>query len=143
MHLSRSNTIWLTESYASLASDSSLCSSQSFHLLRRPLAVHQLTLALRIQQSLVTSVLYPLRMHGLPVPSHAIQLLRMYFKQSISQVGYLKTVIIYLRVLLIYYLSKSRTGFERTDSIIARICRTTVEAAVPVTILCVRLSKYL
>ncbi|KAI5116523.1 hypothetical protein M0805_000589 [Coniferiporia weirii] len=42
-----------------------------------------------------------------------------------------------ITVLLLYYLSKSRTGFERTDSIIGKICRTTVEAAVPVTILCI------
>ncbi|KAH8111605.1 hypothetical protein DFH11DRAFT_1512845 [Phellopilus nigrolimitatus] len=41
-----------------------------------------------------------------------------------------------ITVLLMYYLNKSRTGFERTDSVISRICRVTVEAAVPVTFLC-------
>ncbi|OCB92152.1 hypothetical protein A7U60_g507 [Sanghuangporus baumii] len=36
---------------------------------------------------------------------------------------------------LLYYLLRSRTGFERTDSIISTICTTTVKAAVPVTVL--------
>ncbi|KAL5501154.1 hypothetical protein ACEPAH_9541 [Sanghuangporus vaninii] len=38
---------------------------------------------------------------------------------------------------LLYYLLRSRTGFERTDSIISTICTTTVKAAVPVTVLCI------
>ncbi|EJC99557.1 uncharacterized protein FOMMEDRAFT_142771 [Fomitiporia mediterranea MF3/22] len=39
--------------------------------------------------------------------------------------------------LLLYYLSRSRTGFERTDSIISRICTTIIKASVPGTILCI------
>ncbi|EJC99555.1 uncharacterized protein FOMMEDRAFT_160627 [Fomitiporia mediterranea MF3/22] len=42
-----------------------------------------------------------------------------------------------ITILLLYYLLKNRTGFERTDSIISRICTTTVRAAVPVTVLCI------
>ncbi|KAH8111610.1 hypothetical protein DFH11DRAFT_1729281 [Phellopilus nigrolimitatus] len=41
-----------------------------------------------------------------------------------------------ITLLLLYYLNRSRTGFKRTDSIINRICRSTVEAAVPVSVLC-------
>ncbi|KAL5480519.1 hypothetical protein ACEPAI_1789 [Sanghuangporus weigelae] len=42
-----------------------------------------------------------------------------------------------ITVFLLYYLLRSRTGFERTDSIISTICTTTVKAAVPVTVLCI------
>ncbi|KAL5513956.1 hypothetical protein ACEPAG_2717 [Sanghuangporus baumii] len=42
-----------------------------------------------------------------------------------------------ITVFLLYYLLRSRTGFERTDSIISTICTTTVRAAVPVTVLCI------
>ncbi|THH08635.1 hypothetical protein EW145_g2555 [Phellinidium pouzarii] len=42
-----------------------------------------------------------------------------------------------ITVLLLFYLNKSRTGFKRTDSIIFRLCRITVEAALPVSLLCI------
>ncbi|KAI5124896.1 hypothetical protein M0805_007324 [Coniferiporia weirii] len=42
-----------------------------------------------------------------------------------------------ITILLLWYLNKSRTGFKRTDSIIYRLCRVTVEAALPVSLLCI------
>ncbi|KAL5493008.1 hypothetical protein ACEPAI_4456 [Sanghuangporus weigelae] len=38
-----------------------------------------------------------------------------------------------ITVSLLYYLLKSRTGFEKTDSIVSKICSTLIKAAVPVT----------
>ncbi|KAL5501149.1 hypothetical protein ACEPAH_9536 [Sanghuangporus vaninii] len=41
-----------------------------------------------------------------------------------------------ITVSLLYYLLKSRTGFEKTDSIVTNICSTLIKAAVPVTVFC-------
>ncbi|KAL5527218.1 hypothetical protein ACEPAG_6009 [Sanghuangporus baumii] len=42
-----------------------------------------------------------------------------------------------ITILLLYYLNRSRTGFKKTDSIIFRLSRITVEAALPVSVLCI------
>ncbi|KAL5512087.1 hypothetical protein ACEPAG_3608 [Sanghuangporus baumii] len=42
-----------------------------------------------------------------------------------------------MTIILLYYLNRSRTGFKKTDSIIFRLSRITVESALPVSVLCI------